>query len=161
MSPHHPNQMAQMSQGLLLKGIHHIYPFLYANAFWGLWKLYAKKVRKFATKSASRQNSVKYDCWMAFLVLCLAYSFNWDGVLGVLVGVLDVLAEVFLIGMAHLLFWLAYLVFWLAYLVFCLVYLVFWLTYFLLGWRTWCLWYLGWCICYMRWSIWYLGWIIL
>ena len=35
-----------------------ICPFLYANEFWGLWKLYAKKVRKFATKISSRQNSV-------------------------------------------------------------------------------------------------------
>ena len=59
-------------------------------------------MRKFATKSASRQNSVKYDCWMAFLVLCLAYSFNRDSI--VLVGVLDVLAGVFLIGMAHMSF---------------------------------------------------------
>ena len=32
---------------------------------------------------------------MAFLVLCLAYSFDWDGTLVVWVGVLGVLVGVF------------------------------------------------------------------
>ena len=64
-----------------------------------------------------------------FWCFCLSYSFNQDGVLGVLVGVLDALAGVILIGMAHLLFWLPYLVLWLAYLVLWLAYLVFWLVY--------------------------------
>ena len=38
--------------------IPYICPFLYTNAFWGLWKLFTKKVHKFAAKTASRQNSV-------------------------------------------------------------------------------------------------------
>ena len=104
--------------------IPHICPFLYTNAFWGLWKLYTKKVRKFATKTASRQNSVNQYFWLVYLVFWLVYLVFW---------------------LAYLLFWLAYLVFWLAYLVFCLVYLVlwlvylvFWLAYFLLGWCIWC-----------------------
>ena len=59
-------------------------------------------MRKFATKIASRQNSVNQ------------YLFFW---------------RTLLIEIAHLVFCLAYLVFWLAYFVFCLAYLVFCLAY--------------------------------
>ena len=68
----------------------------------------AKKVRKFATKIASRQNSVnQYFGWrtwcfgwrillidMVYVVFLLAYSFDGDGVCGVLVGALGVLVGV-------------------------------------------------------------------
>merc|ERR1712025_53989 len=39
------------------------------------WKKYAKKVRKFATKIASRQNSVNF--LLAYLVFWLAYLVFW------------------------------------------------------------------------------------
>ena len=72
-------------------------------------KRYAKKVRKLATKIASRQNSVNQ------------YLFYW---------------RILLIEIAHMVFCLAYLVFWLAYFVFCLAYLVFCLAYTIYFWRT-------------------------
>ena len=91
------------------------------------FKLYAGKVRKFATIIASRQNSVNqywglkftlaysfdWDCVFGVLV---AYSFDWDGVLGVLVGVLFWLRwRTWCFGWRILLVEMAYLVFWLAY----------------------------------------------
>ena len=56
---------------------------------------------------------------MAYLVFWLAYSFDWDGVLGVLVGVFFWLRwrtwcfgwRILLIEMAYLLLWLVYLLF--------------------------------------------------
>ena len=53
--------------------------FCTPTCFLGLKKVRQKKVRKFATKFASRQNSVN-QYW-------LALSFDQNGVLGVLVGV--------------------------------------------------------------------------
>ena len=44
------------------------------HTFWPA-KKYAKKVRKFATKIASRQNSVNF--WLAYLVFWLAYLVFW------------------------------------------------------------------------------------
>ena len=99
-------------------------------------KKYTKKVRKFTTKIASRQNSINF--WLAYLVFWLAY----------------------------LVFWLAYLVFWLSYSIFCwCTWFFLGLTSVLfivvrdlvcllgilvgvLGFFGWCIWYF---VCYILW----------
>ena len=52
--------------------------FLYTNAFWGLWKLFTKKVHKFAAKTASLQNSVNQYLVGVFGVLVGVFV-TWDG----------------------------------------------------------------------------------
>ena len=86
---HHSRRAANHTSYLSILVCHQIF-----QAF----KRYAKKVRKLATKIASRQNSVNQ------------YLFYW---------------RILLIEIAHMVFCLAYLVFWLAYFVFCLAHLVF------------------------------------
>ena len=74
-------------------------------------------MRKFATIIASQQNSVNQYWGLKFT---LAYSFDWDGVLGVLVGVLFWLRwrtwcfgwRILLIEMAYLVFWLPCSFYW-------------------------------------------------
>ena len=73
-------------------------------------------MRKFATKIASRQNSVNqyWRTWcfgwrillidLVYVVFWLAYSFDGDGLRGVLVGVLGVLIFVSFLEMVYVLF---------------------------------------------------------
>ena len=95
--------------------------FLYATTFFGLKKV-LQKVRKFASKIASRQNSV--DFWLAYLVFWLAYLVFWLsylifcwrtcfflGIISVLFIILNLLVCLHGILVGVLGFWLAYLVF--------------------------------------------------
>ena len=107
MSPHQSDQMSKRSQvpriaplGCSLIEVPYLIFVLFGTPPYFLAsKKYAKKVRKFATKIASRQNSVNF--WLAYLVFWFSYLiFCWRtwfflGVISVLFIILSLLVCLF------------------------------------------------------------------